>query len=60
LNEINKLDPDRNRGLEILLYKKEDKVNEYPIIYKFNFQKIVSLFMREINFKVEFTLTNKS
>ncbi|MEN6553817.1 MAG: hypothetical protein ABFC34_13145, partial [Methanobacterium sp.] len=61
MNQINNNETDRNRGIEVLLYKGEDeKKKEEPIAYKFCLNKIFSLFNRECSFKVEFVARHKN
>lgn len=63
LTFINTNENDRNRALEILLYKKEEQVQETipePVLYKFNLKRILTFFQREMIFQVEFVFKKKS
>lgn len=62
MTTININKDDRNRALEVLLYKKEDKnqEKEEPVSYKFNLKKIFSFFQREMIFQVEFVVKKKN
>lgn len=55
---ININDHKKNRGLELLLYKKgvHPKTDEEK---KFSFRKIFSLFKREFHFFLELSIRNK-
>ena len=60
---INTNDNERNRALEILLYKREEQVQEKipePVLYKFNLKRILPFFHREMIFQVEFVFKKKS
>lgn len=61
LNSINSSDQQRNRGIEVLLYRREQTVQEKtkPVIYKFNLRKLFSIFNREFNFQVDFVIKSK-
>jgi hypothetical protein len=46
---------DRNRGVELLLYKREGKLKE-DTKKKVHFEKTISLFQREFKFKLELSI----
>ena len=50
---------DRNRGVELLLYRREDTPKE-NIKKRIHFEKIISLFQREFKLKLEFSITDSS
>ena len=50
---------DRNRGVELLLYRRGSKLKE-NIKKKIHFEKIIFLFQREFKFKLEFSITESS
>jgi|APCry1669189034_1035192.scaffolds.fasta_scaffold25838_6 hypothetical protein len=47
---------DRNRGVELLLYRRESKPKENTK-KKVHFEKTISFFQREFKFKLEFSVT---
>jgi len=47
---------DKNRGVELLLYRRENKLKE-NIKKKIHFEKTISFFQREFKFKLEFSIT---
>jgi hypothetical protein len=57
MNNLNNIGiHDRNRGVELLLYRRGSKPKENTK-KKVHFEKTISLFQREFNFKLEFSIT---
>jgi len=56
--ELNKNEPQINRGVELLLRNRRKK-SEIPKTFQLNFGKMVSLFKREIHIHFEFYLDIK-
>jgi len=60
MNNLNNMKiHDRNRGVELLLYKREDTPKE-NIKKKIYFEQTISFFQREFKFKLEFSITDGS
>lgn len=57
-NELNNVDPQINRGVELLLRNRRRKP-EPPKTFRIKFGKMVSLFRREIVFNLDFYLDIK-
>lgn len=49
-----------NRGVELMLRRRREQDQPEIESKKFNFGKTFSLFEREIDFKIEFSITKKS
>jgi hypothetical protein len=47
---------DKNRGVELLLYRRENKLKENTK-KKIHFEKTISFFQREFKIKLEFSIT---
>lgn len=62
MTQINNTEHERNRGLEVLLYKREDKIQrtEDSSSRNFNLKTIFSLFNRELHFQVDIELKPKN
>lgn len=59
LSTINNNDQGRDRGLEVLLYKKKEDVQNEPVLYKFDLNKIFSFFNREFYFQIKLNIKKK-
>ena len=52
-NKLNKLEPQINRGIELLLRNKRRRESK-PKTFQVKFGKMISLFRREFHFFIEF------
>ncbi len=61
MSSINKnVDHDVNRGVELMLRRREKTVPEELSLQGFNFGKVFSLFQREIRFNFELSVIRKT
>ncbi len=61
MSPINKnVDHDVNRGVELMLRRREKTVPEELPLQRFNFGKVFSLFQREIRFNFELSVIRKT
>jgi len=61
MSSINKnVDHDVNRGVELMLRRREKTVPEELSLQRFNFGKVFSLFQREIRFSFELSVIRKT
>ncbi len=61
MSSINKnVDHDVNRGVELMLRRREKTVPEELSLQRFNFGKVFSLFQREIRFNFELSVIRKT
>ena len=61
MSSINKnVDHDVNRGVELMLRRREKTVPEELPLLRFNFGKVFSLFQREIRFNFELSVIRKT
>lgn len=61
MSSINKnVDHDINRGVELMLRRREKTVPEELSLQRFNFGKVFSLFQREIRFNFELSVIRKT
>lgn len=56
----NNVDHDVNRGVELMLRRREKTVPEELSLQRFNFGKVFSLFQREIRFNFELSVIRKT
>jgi hypothetical protein len=52
--KLNKLEPQINRGVELLLRNRERRKSSKPKTFQVKFGKMISLFRREFHFFIEF------
>lgn len=61
MSRINNIIHDRDRGVEVLLFKKNREVIKNPdILYKINLRKIISVFNKEFDFQINFQVKRKN